>query len=414
MEEDLFTTYDRTLYKTGNAVYTGDGRALTSNSTIEQSSIGDGFSTGHTEMVQGKLQSGIYETGVSGWSIDADGNCEFNDGVFRGDVTLGNVVRTIDTAEEIQDAIDEVSGLGGGTIYLAPGTYNMTSDITIPSNVYLLGASRSSVIIDFGSADYSIESVGTVGTHIQNILIKDLTVQNSTGRGIYLQYNDYSMLDSIDVFDCGTGIEFDNVDSTGILGNGVFCDGCTTNLIISNSVNWSVYFSYFSNATGNGVEITDSSNATFFDSSSVDSTGDGFHLTNVDDVAFISVGMSDNGGNGMELVSGCDGIQLTSVTLDGNTSDGIKLTATSDNNTISSCTISNNGGYGINIAASTCDNNQIIAPAFTTNSSGNIYDDGTNTFYIGIGQTSSLTAYTVANLPIPRATVGFNNPSAYE
>jgi hypothetical protein len=62
-----------------------------------------------------------------------------------------------------------------------------------------------------------------------------------------------------------------------------------------------------------------------------------------------------------------------------NTSDGIKLTATNDRNTIVGVSIANNGGYGINIAASTCDNNQIIAPAFDTNASGDINDSGTNT-----------------------------------
>lgn len=37
-----------------------------------------------------QLKSGNYSAGLSGWAIDADGNCEFNNGTFRGTLTGAN------------------------------------------------------------------------------------------------------------------------------------------------------------------------------------------------------------------------------------------------------------------------------------------------------------------------------------
>ncbi len=92
--------------------------------------------------------------------------------------------------------------------------------------------------------------------------------------------------------------------------------------------------------------------------------------------------MSGNGGQGVEFVAGCNDNQLTDGVMDGNASDNIKFTATSDRNTLVAVSIKNSGGYGVNIAASTCDNNQIIAPAFDNNASGNINDQGTDTIIL--------------------------------
>ena len=235
---------------------------------------------GQTLFTKGEFVSPNYKKGTSGWMVDEYGNVEFNDGVFRGDVTLGTTIRTVDTADEIQDAIDEVSSNGGGTIYLSPGTYNMTSHIDIPSNVYLIGASRSAVILNFGNAAFGVRSLGTVGTHITNILVKDLTIRNSSITGLKLQYNDVSLINGVDVTGCNIGIEMDNVDSVAISGMGVLCDGNATNIKITNSVSFSVYFSAAINSTSShGLVLDTCSSATIFDSQFADNTGDGVNIT---------------------------------------------------------------------------------------------------------------------------------------
>lgn len=50
--------------------------------------------------------------------------------------------------EDIQDAIDFVSGVGGGSIYICSGTYALPNILTIPTNVKIFGQSRETVFID--------------------------------------------------------------------------------------------------------------------------------------------------------------------------------------------------------------------------------------------------------------------------
>lgn len=70
---------------------------------------------------------------------------------------------------DIQTAIDYVSGLGGGTVFIRTGTYTPTSDITLASSVSLQGEKESTTIIDFNSnsasftfSDTSVYSTGTI------------------------------------------------------------------------------------------------------------------------------------------------------------------------------------------------------------------------------------------------------------
>ncbi len=339
------------------------------------------FLTGQNVMMDGIQRSQSYIPEVQGWQIDAEGNVEFNNGIFRGDVVLGGTIRTVDTAEEIQPAIDEVSADGGGTIYLAPGTYFPTTNIDIPSYVYLIGAARDAVIIDFGAAAHSIRSIGTSGTHNLDIAIINITVQNSSSYGFYATYLDNSKLDGLNVYSCSYGVYLDHCTAVGTVGDGGFLDLNGTGMKMVSCSACSIYFTTFSNSTsGHGLEMNTCTNMTLIDSEISTNFADGINLVSCSNIGFVSLSVHNNGGQGIELVSGCNDLQFSHTLVDSNTSDGMKLTATSDRNTVVAMTFSNNGGWGVNIAASTCDNNQIIAPAFDSNSSGTINDLGTNTF----------------------------------
>ena len=50
-------------------------------------SVGSGQSTEKLTLVDGWYQSSNYVAGVSGWKIDAQGNVEFGNGKFRGDIS---------------------------------------------------------------------------------------------------------------------------------------------------------------------------------------------------------------------------------------------------------------------------------------------------------------------------------------
>jgi hypothetical protein len=105
------------------------------------------------------LKSANFVSGSSGWYIDAQGNAEFNDGTFRGVFNVGNNVITVSTLAGIQTAINTVSADGGGTVYVTAGTYIPTSNITLYSNVNLIGTGAT--IIDFNGGSYSILAEGT-------------------------------------------------------------------------------------------------------------------------------------------------------------------------------------------------------------------------------------------------------------
>ena len=144
----------------------------------------------------------------------------------------------------------------------------------------------------------------------------------------------------------------------------------------------------------------------FFDSSATGNTGNGVSITSCSNIAFISTTWGTNGGHGVELISGNTDIQFVAANPVGNTGDGYKLTATSDRVSISTCSITDNGGYGVNIAASTCDNNTIVAPSFSGNTSGTISDSGTDTVIIAESDSpyialSTYASVTGATTPVP-------------
>jgi len=155
MEENVYNTFDKTLYRQGSPLYKGDGNPITDISNIQPSHIGDGFSTGGTEMVNNYLQSANFETGVRGWQLTPT-SAEFQTAIFN----IGGTVITIDNTEDIQTNLDIISTAGGGTLYLQNGTYTLTADVSIPSGVTLQGVSRDGVIIDCNSA-YKVQITGT-------------------------------------------------------------------------------------------------------------------------------------------------------------------------------------------------------------------------------------------------------------
>lgn len=392
------------------------------------------------KVIKGAFQSLNFVTLVSGWRM-SNTSAEFNVGSF----SIAGTTITIDNTEDIQTNLDNISTAGGGTLYLRPGTYTLTADITVPAGVVLEGVSRDGVILDCassyavkitGSNTYSTGTVtiangatgvvgsgttftsGMVGRHILlqdawyeitaftdtthitigsayagsdlttatyvlatvnfNGSINKVTVTGATGSGIVCSYAMEINLDDVVVYGCGTGIDMDYV---------VFPRVRATSAENGVNVNFNYVFGFFIDyaefslsTTGAGVIMTNSENATFFNSSVNDNFADGINLTSCNTIAFISFDISGNGGQGVEMVSDCNDNQFAEGLISQNASDGIKMTATSDRNTLVAISMTDNGGYAINISASTCDNNQIIAPAFENNTSGNINDQGTNTF----------------------------------
>jgi hypothetical protein len=223
-----------------------------------------------------------------------------------------------------------------------------------------------------------------ISTPISEVTFSHLTLKNSTTTAIVgTDIRDVSLLNLVFLTNNkgytltnGMNIIVDTVTTSGSTSNGYELTNCS-------------FVNSYSNASvsngGSGAVLNNIKACGWILSAADSNTADGFNCTDTVNCLF-KVEVSGNGGQGIEFVSGCNTNFINDCLVQNNTSDGVKLTATSDSNTIgASAVITGNGGYGINIAASTCDNNVILSPLFSTNTSGSYNDAGTSTIVIQQG-----------------------------
>jgi len=220
-----------------------------------------------------------------------------------------------------------------------------------------------------------------------NTTIRRVTITNATGSGLKVQYAAEPWVDDIYVYDCGTGLDFDQTTFPFVFVS-AFENG--VNLDMNEVTGFEMKFSALDDSTsGAGVVFTDTGNATFFDSEVSGNATDGLNLTHCKLIAFVSMDVASNGAKGINAVTGVDDCSFISVSAINNTSDGYLIGAalsisdnTSVRNVISTCTIKGNGGYGINVNDSDVIDTKIFAPSFENNSSGDIFDVGVLTLRI--------------------------------
>lgn len=71
--------------------FTKPGTPWLDGGDLDDDSVGGNHLVPSVTVEDGKaLQSDNYDPGVEGWQITGDGNVEFNDGTFRGDIEVGN------------------------------------------------------------------------------------------------------------------------------------------------------------------------------------------------------------------------------------------------------------------------------------------------------------------------------------
>lgn len=108
------------------------------------------------------------------------------------------------TFKDIQAAITYVNSLGGGSILIKNGTYILGQNVTLFSNITLIGEDNEMSIINFNGGDYSLKSVGTSGNRLRNISIENLTVKgsiSSTYGAIGFDYCDFITIKNCQFYD---------------------------------------------------------------------------------------------------------------------------------------------------------------------------------------------------------------------
>lgn len=106
-----------------------------------------------TKVAGGFLQSQNFLSGTAGWRLSPDGTIE----AWR--FITGGTTISVPSNGNIQTAIDELADTGG-TVELGAGTFNVSSHITVPSNINIVGQGAAT-IVDFGNNSAQFQVVGS-------------------------------------------------------------------------------------------------------------------------------------------------------------------------------------------------------------------------------------------------------------
>ncbi|MCK4359239.1 MAG: right-handed parallel beta-helix repeat-containing protein, partial [Candidatus Cloacimonetes bacterium] len=235
-----------------------------------------------------------------------------------------NTIRYADQFSSIQAAIDDLPE-GGGTVFIASGSHSISSTITIPDNVCLIGEGIGITTIQLVSGSNTSVITGSlheeVGLYNKNICIKNLTVDGNKDNqgdeaifhlfGIWFSNTtkavDTLLIQNVEVKDCkehGIGVVGDNIRITECI-----VSDCKWNNITIRGYN-SIIDSVISSGSGDcAIEITTDSK---------------------ESVVANCVCYIDAGGNTGILIRGAEGITVVGNTIVGSGSGiGISVNAPS-------------------------------------------------------------------------------------
>lgn len=402
----LFGSLSRTSMSNGKNATVGNGENIqVAIDTMFKSGGGTVYILPGTYVLQKDINvpSGVFLEGVNRDNTIIDCNLSYKINM-SGEVTYltGTVSITNGTTTVTGSGTAWTSDLVGNEIFL-DGYYYPIASVTSTTQLELTYSYDGTTL---SGADYLIASL------VRNPKLRNLTVHNATGTAIQIHYVFEPIIDDLQVYGSGIGIDFSYVVFPRYL-SANYENGINTSMshVAGFKIDWSSFDYSF---VGAGLVLDNCQDSTIFDSGIVHNLTNGIEFTDCKNVKILSSSMSNNGTNGVHFISGNSDIQFIAVSIKENLSDGIRLTDSTDRTSMSTSSIIDNGGYGINILSSTCDNNNITTISFNNNTLGNLNDNGTNTNYVGAETFGFNPIYTVATLPELRGSEGFNVPSDYE
>jgi parallel beta-helix repeat protein len=308
----------------------------------------------------------------------------------------------------IQAAIDAAHALGGGRIFIKNGTYVQAADITMYSNIELVGEDNDNTIIDFFGGNNSIICTGAV-----NLIFDNLNIINSYDVNGALYLNG---ADNVTVRFCKFIGNYDIANSRGYA---IKCGGdCIETLIeycfftsnyndiaISEGYNFRVLNCTFDGTQNNSILVSDTVYYIYIENNLFDMCGISAYTISITNGRYVVInnnsqssddanGWYFNGNYSLRIISNrassggadavgayvtnSDKVVIVGNDFSNNTLYGIELISDSDN-----CILSNNVcmscTYGVYITGATCNSNIVLGNQLASNSSGSIYDTGTGT-----------------------------------
>lgn len=402
----LFGSLSRTSMSNGKNATVGNGENIqVAIDTMSKSGGGTVYILPGTYVLQKDINipSGVFLEGVNRDNTIIDCNLSYKINM-SGEVTYltGTISITNGTTTVTGSGTTWTSDLIGDEIFL-DGYYYPIVSITSTTELELSHSYDGSTL---SASDYLIARL------VRNPKLRNLTVHNATGTAIQIHYVFEPIIDDLQVYGSGIGIDFQYTVFPRYL-SANYENGINTSMfhVAGFKIDWS---SFDYSSSGAGLVLNHCQDATIFDSGIVHNINNGIEFTNSKNIKIFSTSMSNNGTNGVEFITGNSDIQFIGVSIKENLNDGIRLTDSTDRISISTSSIVDNSSYGINIVSPTCDNNNITTISFNNNTLGNVNDNGTDTNYIGTDTFDRSPSYTVVTLPELRGSEGFNVPSAYE
>lgn len=286
-----------------------------------------------------------------------------------GTVTIGrfgDYKVVVSPGDDVQKAIDSI-GTDGGTVFLTAGTYTLTDNLDIPSNLILEGEGMGVVTLYFSTVDKGIKVQGS-----DNYSTGTLSINNgstalvgsgtswdgnvTTSHKIKLQnfwYDISAVTDdthiTLSAKYLGTNLSGATYDSAVMVENFKLKD-FTVYYSGGNGIyiNYAYYF-YIddvvaSTCGGDGMNINNSSTFAIRGGMVVDNTSDGLSLTNIDHFTIDILHAYRNGAKGINANTVVDSEYENVVAR--NNVDGIYLNTCADSS-IYACDLSNNSSQGI-------------------------------------------------------------------
>ena len=281
-----------------------------------------------------------------------------------------------DDTVEIQNALDALSSTGG-MVYFPRGTYIISSALTPPSNVTMMGEGIKSTISISASAT-AIKIEGTLGSEKANIVIRNMRLLRTGGSGrlMELKFANYCLIDGV------------TCDGDGLIGLGAkylkvsncnFFNGLCINLTSDDgttsgtwSENCSFVNCYAGPAAAQGIDV--------------------YYARNIEFANCISHGRTSTYGCGWVIEYEVRNITLTNCIAFGNTRSGFYIEGNVAYGAKDVC-LNNCVGYSNGEAGITCDANfQYI------NITGGAYWGNTGTFAVGTGNGMQFASNSAVNI----------------
>lgn len=328
------------------------------------------------------LQSTNFKPGEQGWRLNSNGIAEFTGLIIK------DSLYTVLENQNIQTAIDEISARGGGTVQLTSGTYTLTSNLTIPSGVRLVGSGIENTILEFSGASYGVVIEGTASTDVTNVGVSEMTIQNSNNQGgLMLDYVSYFAIKNVRITSCDKDGLYIEHSTNGLISSSIFDNNTDDGLeIILNTTpgcsDIRIENCVAHTNTDDGF-IVESNYTTLFNCRSYSNGGIGFYTYNSVASSLLSCVATDNGGDGFN--SSALYLRIANCFAKDNTGDGFDISG--QGAAITGNTSYSNSAQGFEISGY---GSAIVGNAANLNSSTDFYISADQSTVVGNASSSNL------------------------